>query len=68
VPADTRELLCDAMQGGTEYGSDLADLDRYFFHFAVATIVGQCEAYDGNAQGKIRPQTSANTLRWTRPS
>lgn len=32
----TRELLCDAMSGGTTYGSDLAALDRYFFPFAVA--------------------------------
>lgn len=31
-----RELLCDAMLGGTMYGSDLADLDRYFLPFAVA--------------------------------
>ena len=31
-----RELLCDAMLGGKEYGSDLAALDRYFFPFAVA--------------------------------
>ena len=31
-----RELLCDAMFGGHTYGSDLASLDRYFFHFAVA--------------------------------
>ncbi|MCP9452703.1 MAG: hypothetical protein NNA23_08480 [Nitrospira sp.] len=31
-----RELLCDAMYGGTLYGSDWASLDRYFFHFAVA--------------------------------
>ena len=31
-----RELLCDAMLGGNEYGSDLAGLDRYFYHFAVA--------------------------------
>jgi len=31
-----RELLCDAMDGGTTYGSDLASLDRYFFHFAIA--------------------------------
>lgn len=36
-----RELLCDAMQGGTQYGSDLAALDRYFFHFAVAARVGR---------------------------
>ena len=31
-----RELLCDAMLGRKEYGSDLASLDRYFYHFAVA--------------------------------
>jgi hypothetical protein len=31
-----REMLCDAMLGGKEYGSDLASLDRYFFPFAVA--------------------------------
>jgi hypothetical protein len=31
-----RELLCDAMLGGKEYGSDLASLDRYFYPFAVA--------------------------------
>jgi hypothetical protein len=35
-----RELLCDAMLGGTTYGSDLASLDRYFFHFAVAARAG----------------------------
>lgn len=35
-----RELLCDAMQGGTTYGSDLSSLDRYFFHFAVASRAG----------------------------
>jgi hypothetical protein len=31
----TRELLCDAMFGGNTYGSNLASLDRYFFHFAM---------------------------------
>ena len=36
-----RELLCDAMFGGTAYGSDLASLDRYFFHFAVAARAGR---------------------------
>lgn len=36
-----RELLCDAMLGGTAYGSDLAALDRYFFHFAVAARAGR---------------------------
>jgi hypothetical protein len=36
-----RELLCDAMLGGSAYGSDLASLDRYFFHFAVAARAGR---------------------------
>ena len=36
-----RELLCDAMFGGKTYGSDLASLDRYFFHFAMAARVGR---------------------------
>ena len=36
-----RELLCDAMLGGTEYGSDLASLDRYFYAFAVAARAGR---------------------------
>jgi hypothetical protein len=31
-----RELLCDAMFGRTRYGSDVASLDRYFFHFSMA--------------------------------
>jgi hypothetical protein len=31
-----REFLCDAMLGGSEYGSNFVDLDRYFYHFAVA--------------------------------
>ena len=35
-----RELLCGAMLGGAVYGSDLASLDRYFFHFAVAARAG----------------------------
>ena len=35
-----REFLCDAMQGGKEYGSDLASLDRYFYHFAVLARAG----------------------------
>ena len=39
--ARARELLCDAMFGGTAYGSDLASLDRYFFHFAVAARAGR---------------------------
>lgn len=36
-----RELLCDAMFGGSTYGSDLASLDRYFFHFAMAARVSR---------------------------
>lgn len=35
-----RELLCDAMCGGSAYSSDLASLDRYFLHFAVAARAG----------------------------
>lgn len=31
-----RELLCDAFFGGNEYGSSLADLNRYFFLFALS--------------------------------
>jgi hypothetical protein len=34
--ARARELLCDAAAGGTEYGTTLEDLDRYFLAFAVA--------------------------------
>ena len=34
--ARARELLCDAASGGTEYGTTLEDLDRYFLAFAVA--------------------------------
>ncbi|MBM4122339.1 MAG: hypothetical protein FJ249_07090 [Nitrospira sp.] len=36
-----RELLCDAMQGGKEYGGDLESLDRYFLTFAVAARAGR---------------------------
>jgi hypothetical protein len=36
-----RELLCDAMCGGSAYNSDLASLDRYFYHFAVAARAGR---------------------------
>lgn len=36
-----RELLCDAMFGGKTYNSDLASLDRYFFHFAMAARAGR---------------------------
>jgi hypothetical protein len=36
-----REFLCDAMSGGAAYDSDLAGLDRYFLHFAVAARAGR---------------------------
>ena len=39
--ARTRELLCDAMSGGTTYGSDLTALDRYSLPYAVATRAGR---------------------------
>jgi len=32
----SREVFCDAVLGGKEYGSSLADLDRYFTYFALA--------------------------------
>jgi hypothetical protein len=31
-----KELLCDAILGGSEYGTSLEDLDKYFYYFAVA--------------------------------
>ena len=31
-----REVLCDAAEGGRSYGSTLADMERYFFPFALA--------------------------------
>jgi len=36
-----REVLCDAMFGRTTYGSDLASLNRYFCHFAMAARAGR---------------------------
>ncbi len=36
-----REVLCNAMFGRTTYGSDLASLDHYFCHFAMATRAGR---------------------------
>src|SRR3989344_9141680 len=30
------EVFCDAVLGGTEYGSSLADLEGYFMQFAMA--------------------------------
>lgn len=34
--ARTREVFCDATQGGSLYGSSLQDLQKYFDHFAFA--------------------------------
>ncbi len=31
----SRELFCDGVAGGNEYGTQLNDLDRYFLAFAV---------------------------------
>ena len=31
-----RELFCDAILGGAEYGTSLEDLDKYFYYFAFA--------------------------------
>ena len=39
--ARARELLCDATDGGREYGSSLEDLDRYFLAFAVLARRGR---------------------------
>jgi hypothetical protein len=34
--ARAKELFCDALLGGVEYGTTLEDLDKYFFQFAMA--------------------------------
>jgi hypothetical protein len=39
--ARAREMLCDAADGGSEYGSTLEDLDRYFLDFAVVARRGR---------------------------
>lgn len=31
-----RELFCDAVYGGVEYGTSFEDLDRYFTYFGIA--------------------------------
>lgn len=31
-----RDVFCDAILGGKEYDSKLADLERYFMYFAIA--------------------------------
>ena len=35
--ARVKELLCDALLGGAEYGTSLEDLDKYFYYFAFAS-------------------------------
>lgn len=37
----SRELFCDAVTGGNEYGTRLDDLDRYFLAFAVQARQGE---------------------------
>jgi len=39
--ARAREILCDAADGGREYGATLEDLDRYFLDFALAARRGR---------------------------
>jgi hypothetical protein len=39
--ARARELLCDAADGGRDYGATLEDLDRYFLDFAVLARRGR---------------------------
>lgn len=39
--ARAREVFCDAISGGGEYASTLSDLNRYFFHFAMAARLGK---------------------------
>lgn len=34
--ARSREIFCDAVLGGREYGAALEDIERYFFYFALA--------------------------------
>ncbi len=36
-----REFLCDAMLGDNLYGTNLGDLDRYFYHYALASRIGR---------------------------
>ncbi|MDO8470405.1 MAG: hypothetical protein Q7S63_00300 [bacterium] len=33
--ARAKEVFCDAIEGGKEYGSSLEDMERYFFPFAL---------------------------------
>ncbi|MEX2053270.1 MAG: hypothetical protein WD898_03535 [Candidatus Paceibacterota bacterium] len=33
-----KEVFCDAVYGGREYGSSLAELEQYFNYFAIAAM------------------------------
>ena len=39
--ARAREILCDTVNGGREYGATLEELDRYFLAFATLTRRGR---------------------------
>lgn len=39
--ARAREVFLDAVSGGKEYGSNLKDLERYFYYFAFAARLRQ---------------------------
>lgn len=41
--ARVREVFCDAVLGGKEYGSSLEGLEQYFFFFTVAAQTGRCK-------------------------
>lgn len=39
--ARLREVFCDAVMGGREYGSKLRDLEKYFLYFAILAQRGR---------------------------
>lgn len=39
--ARTREVLCDTVYGDNSYNTSLADLNNYFYHFALAARLGK---------------------------
>ena len=47
-----RTLLCDAMDGGREYGTTLEDLDRYFLAYAVAARAQSAVVRRGQDPGR----------------
>lgn len=44
-----RGLICDAYFGGTEFGTKLEDLDKYFYYFAYAAQKERLEAREKGA-------------------